>query len=439
MRVYLESIGCKLNQSEIETLARQFIAAGHQVVTRREEADWGVVNTCTVTHVAAAKSRRAMRRLRRANPQMRVVAVGCHAELFPADLEADLVVGTADKHRLVEIMEAAFTGVRHSAPSPDWAAPLPIVYHTRAFVKIQDGCDNACAYCLTTIARGPQRSRPLEEILCEVQARVQAGVKEVVLTGVHIGAYGRDIGHSLPELVKAILAETDLPRLRLSSIEPWDLTPELLALWPHPRLCRHLHLPLQSGCDATLRRMGRRYTSAEFARLVEEARARIPDLAVTTDIIVGFPGESEEEFAESYRFVEKMAFSRLHVFPFSARPGTRAATMPDQVSPRVRRERAAAMRALGERSAARFREQFVGRVMEVLWEGYERGLRSKSTGGTSVDHLPAPQGGKGEIVWSGLTDNYLRVRTVNKGSLHNTITPTRLLAVEGDTLRGEVL
>ncbi|MFB0537480.1 MAG: radical SAM protein, partial [Anaerolineae bacterium] len=273
--------------------------------------------------------------------------------------------------------------------------------------------------------RGGQRSRPQRDVLAEVEARVAAGYQEVVLTGVHIGAYGRDSGHqgdeSLWALVEAILVRTGVRRLRLSSIEPWDLDPACLRLWEDSRLCRHLHLPLQSGCDATLQRMGRSYTPGQFAALVEAAREAIPDVAITTDVIVGFPGESEAEFNENVRFVEAMGFARTHVFKYSARPGTQAATMPDQVPPLVKKARSRAMAEVGRHSAKAFRRGFLGRTLEVLWEGQ---MKSSESGQ--------------QALWSGLTDNYLRVRTRKGRNLCNTITRTELIAVAGDGMWGEV-
>jgi len=421
VRVYLRSLGCKLNQSEVEALARRFIAAGCQVVTDVEEADLCVVNTCAVTHIAARKSRRLIRRLHRANPKARIVVTGCYAELFPHEVAkiegVDLIVSNADKERLVERLGIRGYGIGVLTP-----IPYPLFFNrTRAFVKIQDGCNNRCAYCVIGLARGRERSRPPEEVLAEIEARVEAGCKEVVLTGVNIGAYGRDLGTSLGRLIEDILTKTAVPRLRLSSIEPWDFDPSLLRLWEDPRLCRHLHLPLQSGCDATLRRMGRRYTAAEYAELVERAREAIPDLAVTTDVIVGFPGETEAEFEESLRFVEKMAFARIHVFKYSARPGTPAATMPQQVPCEEKRRRSEAMMALARRSGEEFRRRFLWRTMEVLWERKERGRED------------------GRRVWSGLTDNYIRVWAESEADLANTITPAKLVALAEDGMRGEIV
>ena len=426
MRIHVSSLGCKLNQNEMETLSARLARSGHQVVATPAEADMCVLNTCAVTHVAAQKSRQALRRLHRENPDARLVATGCYAELTPADLRdlpgVEIVAGNQDKENL-----AALIGPGEPEPTPRLQSHIPPftspTARTRALVKIQDGCDNACTYCIIHVARGRQRSRPVDQILAEVQARLAAGHQEIVLTGVHIGAYGRDrqdgpADADLWSLVGRILAETEVARLRLSSIEPWDLTEQAFRLWDDPRLCRHLHLPLQSGCDATLHRMARRYTAAEFAALVRAARDAIPDLAVTTDLIVGFPGETDDRFAESLAFVQSQGFARVHVFPYSLRAGTPAAGMPGQVPPPVKAERARAMRAVAAASALAFRQQFVGRTMDVLWE-------------SSHETEEGP-------LWNGLTGNYLRVQTRNPANLANTLCRTRLLGLAHGGLLGRV-
>jgi threonylcarbamoyladenosine tRNA methylthiotransferase MtaB len=422
MRIYVGSLGCKLNQSEMDALAGRLAAGGHQVVTAPAEADLCVLNTCAVTHVAAQKSRQALRRMHRDNPQARLVATGCYAQLTPEDLfelpGVEIVVGNREKDRIEGLLGDSAAGTEALGP----ASCIPRT-RTRALIKIQDGCDNACTYCIIRVARGPQRSRSAGEILSEVRARLAAGHQEIVLTGVHIGAYGRDRQQETDQndlwgLVSRILVETDVPRLRLSSIEPWDLSGQAFRLWDDPRLCRHLHLPLQSGCDATLRRMARQYTTAEFDAWVTAARAAIPDLAVTTDLIVGFPSETDDEFAESLAFVQDTKFSRVHVFPYSLRHGTPAARMPGQVPAQVKAQRARAMRDVASISQRAFSQSFVGRTLGVLWESYREGDDG--------------------VVWSGLTDNYLRVYTRSSVNLANRLLPTRLVALTGNDLRGEV-
>ncbi|MCX7682008.1 MAG: tRNA (N(6)-L-threonylcarbamoyladenosine(37)-C(2))-methylthiotransferase MtaB [Anaerolineae bacterium] len=414
MKVYLRSLGCRLNQSEIEALARQFMRIGHTIVSDPVQADVCVVNTCAVTAEAERKSRHALSALARANPQARIAAIGCYATLAPQVCSTlpgiAWVLPNAEKDGLAERMSLPTDA---TTPAPDNR-----LARTRAFVKVQDGCDNRCTYCIVGILRGPSRSRPLGEVVEQVRSLVEAGYREVVLTGVNLGAYGQELGMNsgLRILLETLLEHTDVQRLRLSSVEPWDIDERFFALWEDPRLCRHLHLPLQSGCDELLQRMGRRLTTREYARLVATARATIPELAITTDIIVGFPGEDEAAFRASYEFVAEMAFARLHVFPYSPRPGTPAAVMPGQVERCVMATRAEEFRALGMRLALQFRQQFVGRTLEVLWE-----------------HRRA------DGLWSGLTDNYLRVLTASGRALHNLITAVRLTGVQDGHLTGEVV
>jgi threonylcarbamoyladenosine tRNA methylthiotransferase MtaB len=392
-------------------------------------ADLYVFNTCTVTHVAARKSRQIIRQIRRANPNGKVVVTGCYAELSPREIEAlgvEMIIGNDDKDRLPQLVEQA--GLLRDAdpiPAPDEASFIPTaaltqdVGHTRAFVKVQDGCDNRCTFCIVTLARGAGRSRTLPDVLAEIKRLVGLGYREAVLSGVHLGSYGHDLGnpHGLRQLVQTILSETDLPRLRLSSLEPWDLDADFFDLWQNERLQPHLHLPLQSGCDETLRRMSRRTSQAEFSRLVESARDAIPDLSVTTDIIVGFPGETEAEFSESIAFVEAMAFAKLHIFRYSRRRGTAAAKMREQVHSKVKQARSRQMHQLNAWLEEDFRRKFVGRTMPVLWESSE------------------PYGFG--LQWSGLTGNYLRVvaHTARNVDLHNRVIPTAL----GDTAPGALL
>lgn len=410
MKVYLESLGCKLNQSELERMARQLQRAGHTVVDSPAEADICVLNSCAVTHIAARKTRQALRGMRRANPRARLAVVGCYAQLWPAELSAvegvEVIGHAAAKEDIVTALGLPAEPIAPAGP--------PARRRTRAFVKVQDGCNNHCTYCVVRLARGPERSRPLPEILDEVRALAGEGIREIVLTGVHVGAYGRDLGLDLVDLVRSILNEVDIARLRLSSIEPWHLEERFFELWRDPRLCRHLHLPLQSGCDATLRRMGRRYTTAEFARLVNTAREHIPDVAITTDVMVGFPGETDEEFAQSLAFIERMGFARIHVFRYSPRPGTPAASFPGQVPAEVSAARSDAVIAVGEASSQAFRRRFLGRRMSVLWETRD------------------PE----NDLWSGLTDNYIRVWMASEEDLHNRLMDVELMELFGEGMLG---
>lgn len=409
MRFYFTFLGCKVNRSEQEAWEREIVALGHELVSHPEEADFIVINTCTVTGTASHKSRQLIRRMHRLNPSAKIVVTGCHAEIAREEVASiegvSLVVGNSEK----EILPQLLVGAR--AP---WAYPLPpSPGNTRAFVKVQDGCDNYCTYCIIRVARGRERSRPISEVVEEIKKLAKVGYKEVVLTGIHLGGYGRDLGVDLASLVKAILEETPIQRLRISSIEPWDIPPGFFYLWQDRRLCRHLHLPLQSGCDETLRRMGRRYTTAQYARLVEEARSLIPGLAVTTDVMVGFPGETWSEFRQSMEFIKKMEFARIHVFPYSPRPGTPAAAMKGQVPERVKREREKLVAEVGRESEQAFQSRFLGCVMEVLWETPER---------------------RGELfLCSGLTDNYIRVFALSPCPLSNTIAPARLVTLREES------
>lgn len=401
MRIRLESVGCRLNIGEMEAVGRRLATSGHQIVSRDEPADMCVFNSCTVTAEASRSSRKAIRRLRRNHPDASLVATGCYAEMSPEEvrsLGADLVVGNADKDRLPEaLVEAGLLADASPALHRQMLhLGLTGAGRTRAFLKVQDGCDNRCAFCIVTVARGPGRSMPADEVIAEASSLVAAGYRELVLTGVHLGSYGIDHGRPSPrglaDLVRRLLAETSVERLRLSSLEPWDLDAGFFELFADPRLLPHLHLPLQSGCDATLRRMARRCTTRELADLVGAARRSIPDLSVSTDVMVGFPGETDAEHAASLAFVEERAFSRLHVFRYSPRDGTKAARMAPGVSREIAAERSREMLALGARLERDFAARFLGRRLPVLWEDAEERVDGRR--------------------WRGLTPNYLTVHAV---------------------------
>lgn len=419
MKVYLDTIGCRLNQSEIEAIGRQFQAAGHQIVPMAAGADMAVVNTCAVTAEAASDSRGTVRRIARAGVRD-IVVTGCWATLQPrqaADLlHVQRVVLNSRKDGLVaevlDVPPAVFE------LEPVARRPLPgLRKRTRAFIKVQDGCNNHCTFCITTVARGESVSRRLSDVISDIQSAVEGGAKEVVLTGVHLGSWGQDFRMHLRQLVRAILRETDVPRLRLSSLEPWDLDSDFFSLWEDLRLCRHLHLPLQSGCAATLKRMARKTTPAFFRGLVEAARQVIPDVAISTDIIAGFPGETEAEFKESLDFVQEMNFAGGHAFTYSARPGTGAARMAGQIPSDVKKRRNALYRLSLERSAEAYRRGFIGRRMQVLWE--------------STTYLD-------DDGWqmAGLTGNYLRVAAAAPWPMWNEISPVVLESLQGDRLLG---
>jgi threonylcarbamoyladenosine tRNA methylthiotransferase MtaB len=417
-KVALESLGCKLNQAETEALADRLVSRGHVLTGSAGEADVYVLNTCSVTHIADRKSRQALRAARRANPQARVIATGCYARRVPEELGrlgvVDAIVGGAEDGELVSAIEShghVRTIGRTGDSTGGWS-------RTRSLVKIQEGCRDFCSFCVVPYTRGPGRSRTVDEILAEVKDKAARGHQEVVLTGTKLGDY-RSNGRAsagLPELIRRILAETKVERLRLSSLQPADLTPELIMLWGNDRLCPHLHLPLQSGSDTILRQMHRPYSLAEYESAVCQARDAIPDLSITTDILVGFPGEGQDEFEEGYRFCKRIGFAGMHVFPYSKRPGTAAATMPGHVDDKVKKQRSARMISLGNRSARQFRSQFLGRTMVVLWED-----------------------NSGEGLWSGHTANYLRVYAKSDEGLAGRILAARLVGEYADGLRGEMV
>ena len=425
MKVHLRMVGCRLNQSEIETIARQFQQLGHEVVEKPEEADHFVLNSCAVTQEATKTSRKLIRDFHRANPGGETTVTGCYAQIAPQEMVSlpgvRSIIGNRDKDQLVAQITGQPLEIYDSEPFERGLTPGGLG-RTRAFVKVQDGCDNACTFCVTTIARGAGRSRSLADIVREVNALHSSGCQEAVLTGVHLGSYGHDLGdpNGLVGLVKALLQQTAMPRIRLSSLEPWDLSPDFFALWEDRRLCRHLHLPLQSGCDATLRRMRRNTDQQRFRALVQAARAAIPKLRITTDVIVGFPGETAEEFAESERFVREMNFGGLHVFRYSSRPGTPASRMRDQVGSALKKRRSARLLELSQTAQRDFATTLLGSPQEVLWE--------QVIGAT-------PDG----FVQTGYTDNYLRVRTTHPRDLSNVITRFEPRKFSGGIIHGTVV
>jgi len=428
MKVFLHSIGCRLNHSEIETMARQLLAAGHEIVADAGAADKVVINTCAVTAGAARDARSLTRRIHRDNASAEIILTGCYATIAPQELArvqgAGRVVANQDKAGLVQMLDPQ---ARIDLPVFDQEPILRDflagnLSHTRAFVKVQDGCDNRCTFCVTTIARGKGQSRHLGDVVAEIQTLAAAGYQEAVLTGVHLGSYGHDFGNQvgLRHLVQAILQHTDIPRLRLSSLEPWDLAPDFFSLWQDLRLLPHLHLPLQSGSDKILRRMARRTSRASFRELVDAARAAIPDLNLSTDVIVGFPGESEADFEESLAYVREIGCGRLHVFSYSPRPGTAAARFPNQVHGAVKKERTRRMIELGQELSLAFHRRYAGRTLNVLWET-----------NTGAD--------KDGLRWTGYSDNYIRVTAHGPADLFNKVTPTRLSDAHAEGMQGAIL
>jgi threonylcarbamoyladenosine tRNA methylthiotransferase MtaB len=425
MKIYLDTIGCRLNQAEIEGMGRQFRAAGHEIVMSAEGADLAVVNTCAVTADAAADSRQTIRHIARAGVQ-RIIPTGCWATLQvkeAANLPNVLrVVTNEQKDNLVAELNSEFR-IQNSEfdIEPLARIPLPGLHRrTRAFIKVQDGCDNACTFCITTVARGAGRSRPLADVIADIQSALAGGTKEIVLTGVHLGSWGYDLGFHLRDLIRTILEHTDTPRLRLSSLEPWDLEADFFELWREPRLCKHLHLPLQSGSATVLKRMARKTTPESFRGLVAAARMVMPEVAITTDVIVGFPGETESEFAETLDFVREMNFAGGHVFTYSARPDTPAAKMKGQVRVDLRKNRNHILTDAFNESAQTYRQKFIGQTTPVLWE---------ST--TELD----------EWGWqmAGLTGNYLRVRAHASAPRWNMLDQVCIESMDAEGLQGTIV
>jgi threonylcarbamoyladenosine tRNA methylthiotransferase MtaB len=415
MKVAIHTLGCKLNQAESELLARQFAEAGYSIVSG-DGADIYVLNTCTVTHIADRKSRHLVRLWRKRNPQALIVATGCYAERASQEMMrvgAGLVVGNEDKMHLLDFLEGEPETAAHCSAGQLVKDGLSRV---RSFIKIQDGCNDSCAYCIVPQVRGREHCLSIGDVIDQVKARVSAGYKEVVLTGTKIGSYKHN-GADLKYLVEQILANTDVERLHLSSLQPQDIYVELLSLWQDPRLCRHFHLALQSGSGSALRRMRRHYSVDDYKQAVSLIRKTVPDVSITTDIIVGFPGESVEEFEDSYRFCKEVDFAGIHVFTYSSRPGTLAARMTEQVSDKLKNERSRRMLQLAKESANKFCQRFLGRDLMVLWE-----------------NEVAPGSG----VYSGLSHNYLRVFTQSSETLTNQFRSVHLVRVHNQGLWGEV-
>ncbi len=413
-KVAFHTLGCKLNQAETELMARRFVEGGYRVVDRG--ADVYILNTCTVTHIADRKSRHTLRLWRKQNPKAFIVATGCYAQRSPEELSAigaDLVVGNDQKIYLPALIKSKL------APTAICSAgqnPSNSVSRVRSFVKIQDGCSNFCAYCIVPAVRGPEYCLPVAEVIEEIKARVSDGCKEVVLTGTKIGAYSHNQANLL-HLVERILANTGVVRLHLSSLQPQELSPAFLNLWQDARLCRHFHLALQSGSNSVLKRMGRHYTIDDYRDAVSLVRKMIPDVAITADIMVGFPGETDAEFEESYRFCEEIGFANIHVFSYSPRPGTRASQMPCQVSDAVKKARSLQMLELARKSAHSFWQRFLGQDVTVLWE---------------------KEVTRGSGLYSGLSHNYIRVYTMSRERLTNQLLPVRLVRLHEQGLWGEL-
>ncbi len=414
------TLGCKLNIADSEVMARRLREAGWNVVDRASAVEAVIVNSCSVTHVADQKSRHLVRVARRVAPNATVALTGCLLETAPAEkidaLGVDLVFRQPDQIALADKLidlHAFDKEVQRTGAS--YAIDKRPRLKTRAFIAAQEGCNDVCAFCIIPRTRGRERSKSVEWVVEEARKREAEGAQEIVITGTQLGAYGRDRGDLKPyDLLKALLDATSIPRIRMSSLQPQDLSDDLISLWDDARLCRHFHLALQSGSETVLQRMRRRYTKAQYRDAVRRLRDAVPDVAITTDVIVGFPGESDAEFEECLAFCEEMEFAGVHVFPYSQRSGTVAFKLPDQVPDALKKQRVHRLIDLASGMSRAYRERFVGTTTDVLWETRRDGA------------------------WEGLTDTYVRVRTASDADLANCLIPVRLTALADDGLIGEV-
>jgi threonylcarbamoyladenosine tRNA methylthiotransferase MtaB len=421
MKAAFFTLGCKVNQYETAALQRSFARAGYEIVSEETGADVYVVNSCTVTSSGDRKSLQKLRRLRRLNPKAALCLCGCYPQAFPEEAaaisEADVVLGSKNRMFLLEAVERAKNGERVVEIPPHGAGERfeelgagKMRERTRAFLKIEDGCDRHCAYCIVPKARGPVRSKPLAALKAELEAIAAQGCAEVVLTGVNLSCYGQDLGLRLIDAVRLACEAPGIGRVRVGSLEPELLPDEDIAgMSGFKKLCPHFHLSLQSGSDATLRRMGRMYSAAEYERIAESLRGRFPGAALTTDIIVGFPGETDAEFAESLAFCRKMGFAKAHVFGYSKRPGTAAAEMPGQISEPIKRERATLMQKAADETRGAFLLSQLNKPCRVLFETL------------------GPNG-----MWEGYSENYAPVLMAHWDNLNGRILEAVPTKIEGD-------
>ena len=423
------ALGCKVNQYESEAIAELFAEKGYEIVGIDEEADVYVINTCTVTNFGDKKSRQLIRKVKRQNENAIVAVVGCYAQTAPKELMeiagVNLVIGTKDRAQIVEMVEQydRANGVENHVSDimkERVFEPLSIqklANRTRAYLKIQDGCSQYCSYCIIPYARGPIRSREPQEVVAEVKRLAKNGFKEVVLTGIHVASYGKDRRDtSLLDILKQVHEVEGIERIRFSSIEPNVVTEEFAqTMAALPKVCDHFHLSLQSGCDKTLKEMNRKYDTEKYRQAAATFRKYLPKVALTTDIIVGFPGETEEDFRESYAFAEEIGFAKIHVFPYSPKRGTPAAARKDQLLNAVKSERSHTLIQLSDRMAADFLADAVGTDAEVL---YERAV--------------------GEGIYEGHTTNYMKVHGRSEADLTNRIAKTHITRAEGEMLFGDV-
>lgn len=433
-KIAFYTLGCKVNQADTASMENLFLRSGHQLVSFDGEADVYIINTCVVTNTGQRKSRQTIHRAIRKNPNALIVVTGCYPQTAAEEVKAiagvDMIIGNQDRAQIVQLVEErlahrqtdtldAVHKLTASTAFEEMAAG-DITDKTRAFLKIQEGCNQFCTYCIIPYARGPLRSRSLESIRTETQRLISAGFKEIVLIGIHLGCYGKENpdGPTLYDAVKTVLDVPGVQRLRLGSLESVEVEPRLLTLMQEDaRFCRHLHLPLQSGCDKTLQAMHRPYTTAKFKTLLADIKTKVPDIAITTDVIAGFPGETEADFETTCKFAESCGFSKMHIFPFSARKGTPAEKFAGAVTEAVKKERADILGKIDETMHKTFLQAMVGQTAEVLFE------------------QPA-----GEDYFEGLTGNYQRVFVKSGGrNLGGEILPVKITAFDGEKLLGEII
>lgn len=431
-KVAFHTLGCKVNQYETEAMAELFKKNNYTLVDESEIADVYVINTCTITNLGDRKSRQFIRRAKNKNSEAVIAVVGCYAQTSPEEVmkieEVDIIIGTKDRNRIVELTQEAEENRRKVNIVTDIMKQREfeemkiedINGKTRAFLKIQEGCNQYCSYCIIPYARGPIRSRKLDNILLEVKKLSEKGFKEVVLTGIHVASYGKDTG--LIELIDVLERVHEIPgieRIRLSSIEPTIMTKAFMdRLVKLPKVCDHFHLSLQSGSDAVLKRMNRKYTTTEYKEIVDLIREYMPNVGITTDIIVGFPGETDEEFDETCNFVDEIGFSRIHVFPYSPRKGTPAAKHKNQISSEVKHIRSKRLIEIGEKNTHIFNSRFINDTLDVLFEEESR----KKAG-----------------FIEGYTTNYIRVLAKGNSELEGDILPVKLEYLEEENLIGQIL
>lgn len=417
-KVTFITLGCKVNTYETEGMKRIFEKGGYQVVDPESPSDVVVINTCTVTHLSDKKSRQMIRRARKLNPKSVIAAVGCYAQIAPNEVSAikgvNLVVGNNHKGEILQLVEESSfdtlkvaVSQRNEIKGYEELRTQSFTGQTRAFLKIQDGCDQFCSYCIIPYARGGIRSRSLDSILREAEKLSENGFREIVLTGIHLTSYGMDSGeNTLLDVINSLNRIKGIERIRLGSLEPLYMTRELISeVSEIEKLCPHFHLSLQSGCDQTLLRMNRKYTTDEYMEIVENIRRYFPDAAITTDIMAGFPGETEDEFLKTCNFVKRVGFSQTHVFQYSIRKGTRAAAMPDQVPPDVKEHRSKILIRICEELKKDFRQKYMDKTMDVLFEHERDGLMEGHTSNYIPVRVPGALDLTGEIRMVRLVEN----------------------------------